>query len=83
VGDDVREVTNPDIVGSGPMSVRDATWGQHTGRPTMTFIFFNRATAHTCEPIFAHNSSKDVVWCKEDPFWDKKCAILKYVGVLP
>jgi len=25
----VREVTNPDKVGSGPMSGRDATWGQH------------------------------------------------------
>jgi len=29
VGDYVREVTNPDKVGSGPMSGRDATWGQH------------------------------------------------------
>jgi len=25
----VREVTSPDKVGSGPMSGRDATWGQH------------------------------------------------------
>jgi len=32
------------------------------------FIFFNRATAHTREPILAHNSSKDAIWCKEDPF---------------
>jgi len=32
------------------------------------FIFFNRATAHTGEPIFAHNSSEDAVWCKKDPF---------------
>jgi len=29
VGDNVREVTNPDKVGSGPMSGQDATWGQH------------------------------------------------------
>jgi len=29
VGDYVREVTNLDKVGSGPMSGRDATWGQH------------------------------------------------------
>jgi len=29
VSDDVREVTSPDKVGSGPMSGRDATWGQH------------------------------------------------------
>jgi len=28
---------------------------------------FNGATAHTCEPIFAHNDSKDAVWCKKDP----------------
>jgi len=28
-GDNVREVTNPDKVGSGPISVRDATWGKH------------------------------------------------------
>jgi len=41
-------------------------------------LFFNRATAHTPEPIFAHNSSKDAVWCKEDPFGDEKCVILKF-----
>jgi len=29
VSDYVREVTSPDKVGSGLMSVRDATWGQH------------------------------------------------------
>jgi len=29
LGDNVREVTNPDKVGSGPMSGRYATWGQH------------------------------------------------------
>jgi len=29
VGDNVREVTNPDKVGSGSMSGRNATWGQH------------------------------------------------------
>jgi len=28
-GDYVREVTNPDKVGSGPISHQDATWGQH------------------------------------------------------
>jgi len=28
VGDYVREVTNPDKVGLGPMSGREATWGQ-------------------------------------------------------
>jgi len=52
VGDNVREVTNPDKVGSGPMSGRDATWAQHI-RVLWLFIFFNRATAHTREPIFA------------------------------
>jgi len=29
VGDYGREVTNPDKVGSGPMSGRNAAWGQH------------------------------------------------------
>jgi len=79
-GDYVREVTNPDKVGSGPMSGRDATWGNMY---CDFFIFFNRATAHTREPIFAHNGSKDAIWCKEDPFWDTKCVILKFGGVLP
>jgi len=46
-------------------------------------IFFNRATAHTREPIFTHNSSKDAVWCKEDPFGDEECEVVKYGGVLP
>jgi len=32
------------------------------------FIFFKRATAHTREPIVAHNSSKDADWCKEHRF---------------
>jgi len=55
-----------------------------TYKGTVTFfIFFNRATAHTREPIFAHNSSKDAVWCEEDPFWDEKCVILKFGGALP
>jgi len=51
------------------MSGRDTTWGQHIR--VLTFLkFFNRATEeHTREPIVAHNSSEDVVWCKEDPFW--------------
>jgi len=31
--------------------------------------------------MFAHNSSKNAVWFKEDPFWDEKCVILK-CGVL-
>jgi len=46
------------------------------------FIFFNRATANTREPFFAHNSSTDAVWCKEDPFGVDKCVILKIWGVL-
>jgi len=47
------------------------------------FLFFNRATAHTREPIFAHNNSKDVVWCKEDPFGNEKCVVVKFGGVSP
>jgi len=42
------------------------------------FLFFNKATAHTREPILAHNSSKDAVWRKEDPFGDEKCVIVKF-----
>jgi len=37
VSDYVRKVTSPDKVGSGPMSSRDATWGQHN---TGTVTFF-------------------------------------------
>jgi len=33
VGDNVREVTNPTKFGSGPMSGRDATLGQHIRVP--------------------------------------------------
>jgi len=47
------------------------------------FLFFDRATDHTHEPIFVHNSSKDAVWCKEDLFGDEKCVFLKFGGVLP
>jgi len=83
VGDCVSEATNPDKVGSGPKSGRDATWGQHIRVYCDFFIFFNKATAHTREPIFAYNSSKDAVWCKEDPFWDEKCVILNFGGILP
>jgi len=39
VGDYVREVTNPDKVGSGPMSGRDATWGQHIRVLGLFFVF--------------------------------------------
>jgi len=67
------------------MSCRDATWvlGLFLFLFVFVFIFFNRATAHTREPIFAHNSSKDAVWCKEDPFGVDKCVILKFWCVLP
>jgi len=69
VGDYVRDVTNPEKVSSGPMSGRDAMWGIHIAYGYCDFfIFFNRATAHTCEPIFAHNNSKDLVWCEANPF---------------
>jgi len=48
------------------------------GHFTFSNLFFNRATAHTREPIFAHNSSKDAVWCKEDLFGDDKFVTLKF-----
>jgi len=65
VYDNVREVTSPTEFGL------DLMFGS---------IFINRATAHTREPIFAHNSSKDALWCKEDPFVDDKCVTLKFGG---
>jgi len=81
LGDYVREFSNPDEDGSGSMSSRDATWGQHI-RVSVTFFFFNTAIAQTREPIFAHNSSKDAVWCKEDPVWNEKYEGQKFGGVL-
>jgi len=68
------------------MSGRDATRGNII-RVLWLFclfciLFFNRATDHTSEPIFAHNRSKDAVWCKEDPSGNVKCVILKYGVVL-
>jgi len=65
--DYVREVTSPVKVGSDPMSGRDVTRGSTYTGP-VTFLFFNRATAHTGEPIFVHNSSNNAVWCKKYPF---------------
>jgi len=77
VGDHVREVTNPD-------NDRSRRHVEVTYTGTVFFIiFFNRATAHTREPIFGHNSSKKAVWCKKDPFCKEKCVILKFGGVLP
>jgi len=86
VGDYIREVIRSNKVGLGPMSGRAATLGQQNTGPSCDFclfLFFNRATAHTREPIFAQNSSKDADWCKEDPFGDEKCVVVKYGGVLP
>jgi len=88
VGDYVREVTSPDKFGSDPMSGRVATWVQHIRVLRLLFgffcfVFYNRATANTGEPIFAHNSSKDAFWCEEDSFGDEKCVVVKFWGVLP
>jgi len=43
VGDYVREVTNPDKVGSGPMSGRDATWGNIAYTWTVTFYILQQS----------------------------------------
>jgi len=59
-------------------TTRGATYGYYD-----FCLFFNRATVHTREPIFAHNSSKEAVWCEEDPFEDENCVILKFWGVYP
>jgi len=55
VGDNVREVTSPVKFSSDPMNGRDVTWGNIYGY--WLFLFFNRATAHTRESMFALNSS--------------------------
>jgi len=69
VGDYIREVTNPAQFGSDPMSSRDATALQQCYSPC------------TRKPIFAHNSLKDAVWCKENPSDDDKYVVVK-CGVL-
>jgi len=53
--------------------------------PCDFFIYFYSSIELQPIPvtIFAHNSSKDAVWCKEDPFGDKKCVVLKFGGLLP
>jgi len=93
VCDYAREVTSPGKFQIGLESderSRCHVGATYTGPVTVifsflfsVFLFFNRATAHTREPIFAHNSSKDAIWYKEDPFRDEKCVILKFGGVLP
>jgi len=84
-GNYVREVTSSATFSLDPMSGRGVTWGQHIRSCDFCFCFFfvfsffNRATANTHELIFAQNSSKDAVWCKEDTFWDDKFVIAKWV----
>jgi len=93
VCDNVREITSIAKLNLDLMSGQNAPYGQHIRvlglfvfyRPIFVFVhlFFNRATAHTREPILRHTSSKDAVWCTEDPFGVEKCVILKYGGVSP
>jgi len=42
------------------------------------FVFF--ILQQTRKLIFEHNSSKDAVWYKEDPFWDENCVVLNFGG---
>jgi len=46
---------------------------------------FNSSTELQPIPVnqYSHNSSKDAVWYKEDPFWDEKCVVVKFGGVSP
>jgi len=55
----------------------------YTGPVTFLLSPFNRTTDNIREPIFAHNSSKDVISCKEDPCGNEKCVVVKCGGVLP
>jgi len=50
VSDYVREVTSPDKFGSGPMSGRDATWGQYI-RVLWLFIFYFFYSSTELQPI--------------------------------
>jgi len=40
-------------------------------------------SAYTRQPILVHNSSKDAVWRKEDPFYDEKCVIMNFEVFYP
>jgi len=53
VGDKVREVTNPDKVGSCSMSGRDATWGQHV-RVLWLFLYSSTQLQPTPVNQFSH-----------------------------
>jgi len=79
------EVTSPAELVLDPMSGRDTMWGQHIRvlrrflvfRLFFCFLFFIRATIQKREPIFAHNSSKDAVRCKKDPFRGETREVVK------
>jgi len=47
----------------------------------VTFVSFDRVTAHTHEPIFAHNSSRGLVLGR--PLRDETCLVMKFGGVYP
>jgi len=57
MGDYFRVVTSPDKFSSDQISGRDTTLRQHTGHVTFV-LFFNRATTHIREQIFATITQK-------------------------
>jgi len=76
VDDYVRDITNPAKFGL------DATRQNETSRGGNMYglcDFFDVVLqqSYTRGPIFAHNSSKDAVWCKEHPFGYEKCVVFK------
>jgi len=73
-GDYVREVTSPATVGSGPICGQDAVGATYG---SCDFVFFNRATVHTLEPISEHDSLIDAVWCKKDHFGNENYVVVK------
>jgi len=88
VNDYVREVTSPDKIGSGPMSGRDATRANIYGYCDfflvfVLFLFLYSSAELQSIPVIQFSISKDAIWWKEDPFWDEKCVILKFGGILP
>jgi len=91
VGNNVTEVNCPAECGSGPMSGRDATWGQHIRVLWLFwvlffwfFLLFNRATTHTREPMFAHNAQKTRSGVSKIHLGMRNVSlILKFGGVYP
>jgi len=86
VGNNVREVTNPDKVRSGPMRGQDATWGQHIYGYCDFFLVLYSSTE--LQPIPGNQFSRKIAQktrsgVRKTFFCNEKCVTLKFGGVLP